>query len=158
MYCIYIYLITGDPRCPVASFLKYMSHLHPMTEMFWQRPKRTFVAADYVWYDNTPLGNSTLSKIMTRMCSMAGLTENYTNHAIKSSYVPLIEKLCKDAVKRSTLLDLRRINSPLTRSKGSEDTGMTDASSVCSDIKDEEDSSQLGNSDLHVADITFCTT
>ena len=76
---------------------------------------------------------------------MAGLTENYTNHAIKSSYIPLIEKMCKDAVKRSTLLDLRRINSPLTRSKGSEDTGMTDASSVCSDIKEEEDSSQLGN-------------
>ena len=102
--------------------------------MFWQRPKRNFVAADYVWYDNTPLGNSTLSKIMTRMCSMAELTENYTNHAIKSSYIPLIEKMCKDAVKRSTLLDLRRINSPLTRSKGSEDTIMTE-----SDVKEEEE-------------------
>ncbi|CAG2255054.1 KCTD1_15 [Mytilus edulis] len=117
----------GDHRCPVASFQKYVSHLHPMTEMFWQRPKRSFVASDLVWYDNTPLGNSTLSKIMTRMCSMAGLTENYTNHAIKSTYIPLIEKMCKDAL-----------------SKGSEDACMTDVSSVCSDVKDEEENPNSG--------------
>ena len=58
----------------MASFLQYLSHLHPMTEAFWQRPKRNFVSADYVWYDNTPLGNSTISKIMTRTCQVGNMT------------------------------------------------------------------------------------
>ncbi|KAK3096641.1 hypothetical protein FSP39_001973 [Pinctada imbricata] len=102
----------GDPRCPVASFTKYLSHLHPMTDAFWQRPKRNFVAADYVWYDNTPLGNSTISKIMTRTCQCAGLFENYTNHAIKSSYIPIIENICSEAVKKANLQNTKGRNSP----------------------------------------------
>ncbi|XP_021357426.1 uncharacterized protein LOC110452971 [Mizuhopecten yessoensis] len=135
----------GDPRCPVTSFLAYLSHLHPMTEAFWQRPKRSFVYADYVWYDNTPLGNSTLSKIMTRVCQSAGLFENYTNHAIKSSYIPVIQNLCKMDGKKGCLhpevTEPRSTASPLaTCSQGIRDVddGMTDSGSVCSDVKDTE--------------------
>ncbi|XP_033740738.1 uncharacterized protein LOC117327721 [Pecten maximus] len=134
----------GDPRCPVASFLAYLSHLHPMTEAFWQRPKRSFVYDDYVWYDNTPLGNSTLSRLMTRICQSAGLFENFTNHAIKSSYIPIIESLCKMATKKTVhpeFKDTGSVASPLaTCSQGLRDfdDGMTDSGSVCSDAKETE--------------------
>nr|XP_022302337.1 uncharacterized protein LOC111110197 [Crassostrea virginica] len=126
----------GDPKCPVASFLQYLSHLHPMTEAFWQRPKRNFVSADYVWYDNTPLGNSTISKIMTRTCQMSGLFENYTNHAIKSSYIPVIENICLEAVRKSQIEAGR--NSPLLQQRrqvSRTDSGIGEGS-VCSDLKD----------------------
>ncbi|XP_060063319.1 uncharacterized protein LOC132543817 [Ylistrum balloti] len=134
----------GDPRCPVTSFLAYLSHLHPMTEAFWQRPKRSFVYDDYVWFDNTPLGNSTLSKIMTRICQSAGLFENFTNHAIKSSYIPIIENLCKMANKKAMHAEFKdsgSVPSPLaTCSQGIRDMddGMTDSGSVCSDAKEPE--------------------
>lgn len=134
----------GDPRCPVTSFLAYLSHLHPMTEAFWQRPKRSFVYDDYVWYDNTPLGNSTLSRLMTRICQSAGLFENFTNHAIKSSYIPIIESLCKMASKKTVqpeYKDSGSVASPMaTSSQGLRemDDGMTDSGSVCSDAKEAE--------------------
>ncbi|XP_061171162.1 uncharacterized protein LOC133180708 [Saccostrea echinata] len=126
----------GDPKCPVASFLQYLTHLHPMTEAFWQRPKRNFVSEDYVWYDNTPLGNSTISKIMTRTCQMAGLFENYTNHAIKSTYVPVIENICLEAARKSQMEGSR--NSPplqQRRQVSRTDSGIGEGS-VCSDFKD----------------------
>lgn len=69
-----------------------------MTQAFWQRPKRHFIATDYVWFDNTPLGNSTLGKVMNRICQMAGLVENYTHHSIKPTYIGTIENLCREAM------------------------------------------------------------
>ncbi|KAJ8315271.1 hypothetical protein KUTeg_007421 [Tegillarca granosa] len=140
----------GDPRCPVVSFLKYLTHLHPMTEAFWQRPKRNFVATDYVWYDNTPLGNSTLSKIMTRTCQTAGLYENYTNHAIKSSYIPFIENLCKEAItKVSCINDKKERSSPMPAgplpprlADLRDDSGTTETSSVGSEPPDTDDIDQ----------------
>ena len=33
---------SGNPRCPVASFLKYLSKLNPMNLYLWQRPKASF--------------------------------------------------------------------------------------------------------------------
>ncbi|XP_076444471.1 uncharacterized protein LOC143282682 isoform X2 [Babylonia areolata] len=88
----------GDPKCPVRSFLKYVEHLHPMTDAFWQRPKRNVNQSDYVWYDHSPMGTSTLNRIMQRISIMAGMYESYTNHSIRASYIPLIESMCAEAL------------------------------------------------------------
>lgn len=69
-----------------------------MTDAFWQRPKRNVNPSDYVWYDHSPMGNSTLSKIMQRISIMAGMCDNYTNHSIRSTYIPLIESICLEAL------------------------------------------------------------
>ncbi|CAG5127030.1 unnamed protein product [Candidula unifasciata] len=88
----------GDPRCPLASFQKYVTHLHPMIEAFWQRPKRNVSQSDYVWFEHTPLGNSTLTKIMQRISLQAGLSDNYTNYSIRSACIPLLESVCYEAL------------------------------------------------------------
>ncbi|CAG5123115.1 unnamed protein product [Candidula unifasciata] len=88
----------GDPRCPLSSFLKYVTHLHPMTDAFWQRPKRSVSQSDYVWYDHAPLGSSTLTKIMQRISLQAGLSDNYTNYSIRSACIPLVEAVCEEAL------------------------------------------------------------
>ncbi|KAL3882285.1 hypothetical protein ACJMK2_028647 [Sinanodonta woodiana] len=88
----------GDPYCPVVSFTKYLNHLHPMCPSFWQRHKRNVQKSDYVWYDHTGLGNSTLHKLMNRICQQAGLPEMYTNHAIRPSCIPQIEAICQEVM------------------------------------------------------------
>ena len=34
--------LTGNAACPVESFFKYLSKLHPECENFWQRPTDSF--------------------------------------------------------------------------------------------------------------------
>ena len=50
----------GSLRCPVASFEKYLSKLHPKCSSLWQRPLNTYELEDNVWYFNAPLGKSKL--------------------------------------------------------------------------------------------------
>ena len=39
-------------NCPVASFELYLSHLNPLNEFLFQRPKRNVSISENVWYDN----------------------------------------------------------------------------------------------------------
>ena len=87
--------------------MMYLTHLHPMSDAFWQRPKRSIQADDFVWYDNTSIGNSTLNKLMNRITTQAGLPDNYAINAIKSSYIPIIESICKSALFAS--MQFRRV-------------------------------------------------
>lgn len=69
---------------------------------------------------------------------MSGLFENYTNHAIKSSYIPVIENICLEAVRKAQIEAGR--NSPLLlvhqrRQVSRTDSGIGEGS-VCSDVKD----------------------
>jgi hypothetical protein len=34
-----LYVMPSNPLCPVKSFVKYLSVLHPDCDYFWQRPK-----------------------------------------------------------------------------------------------------------------------
>lgn len=88
----------GDPKCPVLSYTQYVIHLHPMSDAFWQRPKRSVLPTDIVWYDNQSIGNSTLNKLMNRITQSAGLPDSYAINAIKSSYIPIIESICRSAL------------------------------------------------------------
>ncbi|XP_053398076.1 uncharacterized protein LOC123551310 [Mercenaria mercenaria] len=88
----------GDPKCPVLSYTQYVIHLHPMSDAFWQRPKRSVLPTDFVWYDNQSIGNSTLNKLMNRITQSAGLPDSYAINAIKSSYIPIIESICRYAL------------------------------------------------------------
>ncbi|WAR07682.1 hypothetical protein MAR_017640 [Mya arenaria] len=88
----------GDPKCPVLSYTQYTIHLHPMSDAFWQRPKRNILPTDIVWFDNQSIGNSTLNRLMNRITSSAGLPDSYAINAIKPSYIPIIESICRSAL------------------------------------------------------------
>ena len=76
--CIFV----GDPKCPVLSYTQYVIHLHPMSDAFWQRPKRSVLPTDFVWYDNQSIGNSTLNKLMNRITQSAGKNQLYSRHCL----------------------------------------------------------------------------
>ena len=45
-------LMNEKPNCPVVSFELYLSHLNPLNEFLFQRPKRNASTSEDVWYDN----------------------------------------------------------------------------------------------------------
>ena len=81
---------TGGPLCPVLSFEKYVSHLNPNNEFFFQRPKRIVNKSDGVWYDNMVVGQRTLGEKMKKLFTDAKLSFNYTNHSIRATAITVL--------------------------------------------------------------------
>ena len=52
------------PNCPVVSFELYLSHLNPLNDFLFQRPKRNASISEDVWYDNMVVGERTLGEKM----------------------------------------------------------------------------------------------
>ena len=82
-----IYSRPGDPLCPVKSFQKYISKLHPSCDALWQRPLETFNENDSVWYCKSPLGKNTLSHMMAKISKLAKLSRIYTNHCLRATAI-----------------------------------------------------------------------
>ena len=83
---------TGGPLCPVLSFEKYVSHLTPNNEFFFQRPKRIVNKSDGVWYDNVVVGQRTLGEKMKKLSTDAKLFYNYTNHSIRATAITVVDE------------------------------------------------------------------
>lgn len=89
-----MYEIPGSANCPVRSFTKYFSKLHPDRTDFWQRPKlasKTTESAD-VWYDNSPVGKNTLGNLMAKISEECGLSRRYTNHCIRTTCITVLDE------------------------------------------------------------------
>ncbi|XP_067041361.1 uncharacterized protein [Acropora muricata] len=100
----------GNPRCPVSSFLKYLSKLNPMNLYLWQRPKASFkhhaCEDDPVWYENAAVGHNSLGEMMTNMSKLARLSRIYTNNCIRGTYVAILDSLVDDYPLITTLVSL----------------------------------------------------
>jgi len=101
---------SGNPRCPVASFLKYLSKLNPMNLYLWQRPKASFkhhaCEDDPIWYENAAVGHNSLGEMMTNMSKLARLSRIYTNNCIRGTYVSILDSLVEDYPLITTLVSL----------------------------------------------------
>ena len=75
----------NDARCPVSSYLKYLSHLHPECESLWTRPLPTTVNSpeNKSWYSKAPIGKATLGRFMKDLSAKYMLSQIYTNHSIR---------------------------------------------------------------------------
>ncbi|XP_068702571.1 uncharacterized protein [Montipora foliosa] len=100
----------GNPRCPVSSFLKYLSKLNPMNLYLWQRPKASFkhhaCEDDPVWYENAAVGHNSLGEMMTNMSKLARLSRIYTNNCIRGTYMAILDSLVDDYPLITTLVSL----------------------------------------------------
>lgn len=74
-------------RCPVESFLKYLSKRNPNCDALWQRPKDSYDNDDTIWYDKRPLGKNTLAEMMSMFSKAADLSQIYTNHCIRATCI-----------------------------------------------------------------------
>lgn len=71
-------------RCPMNTYLYYISKLHPSHNALFQRPKPA-IPAEGPWYNNAPLGIKTLGNMMAQLSKEAGLSSRYTNHCIRAT-------------------------------------------------------------------------
>ena len=78
-----MYSVPGDPMCPVSSFKKYLSKLHPLCLTFYQRPNARYQYKS--WYVNAPLGVNTLNNMMKEISTAAKTSVTYTNHCLKAT-------------------------------------------------------------------------
>ena len=83
----HVLYFSGDEKCPVTSFTKYLSKLNPGNKNFWQRPKsKEYISsATDIWYDNAAVGKNTLGSMMSNVSDECGLSKRYTNHCIRST-------------------------------------------------------------------------
>ena len=75
-----LYENTGS-RCPMKSYLKYISKLNPHCEYLFQRPIEVY-SAD-TWYSNKCLGVNTLRTFMLKLSLSGNLGQRYTNNSIR---------------------------------------------------------------------------
>jgi hypothetical protein len=80
----------GSPFCPVASYKKYLSNLHPQLDSLWQRPHDTF-NEESNWYQMSRLGVNTINSIMVNISEKAKLSIRYTNHSIRSTSITIMD-------------------------------------------------------------------
>lgn len=79
------------PLCPVRSFEKYLSKLHPELQALWQRPKPAAAANKTSWYSNARLAKNTLGSFMKDVSKEAGLSKEYTNHSVRATAVTVLD-------------------------------------------------------------------
>ena len=76
-----------SPYCPVALFKKYLSKLNPDLSCLWQWPKDSFDNDINIWYCRGPVGKDTLSRFVTNLSEVNGLSEIYPIHSIHTTGV-----------------------------------------------------------------------
>lgn len=75
-----------DPKCPIVSYKKYMSHLNPANEYLWQTPlQKVDETISKVWYSKAHLGKNPLSKFMSDLSEKCQLSMIYKNHSIRAT-------------------------------------------------------------------------
>ncbi|XP_073256114.1 uncharacterized protein KIAA1958-like [Porites lutea] len=88
-----IFALEDSPTCPVQTIRNYLSHLNPVCEFLFQRPRNSeskkFNSNDS-WYCNSPLGDTSLNNMIKDMSKRAGIQPYLTNHCLRATSVTIL--------------------------------------------------------------------
>ena len=88
-----IFALEDSPTFPVKTIRNYLSHLNPVCEFLFQRPRNSeskkFNSNDS-WYCNSPLGDTSLNNMMKDMSKRAGIQPYLTNHCLRATSVTIL--------------------------------------------------------------------
>ena len=80
-----------DKLCLVASFRKYIEHLHLDNEFLWQYPlDKVNPERPNIWYSRKKLGKNPLATFMSDLSVKCGLLQVYTNHSIRVTGITVL--------------------------------------------------------------------
>lgn len=85
-----MYELKGNDLCPVSSYEKYISKLHPDNDALWQRALDAF-EEEKPWYTKSPLGKNTVGTMMNAISKQACLSRMYTNHCIRATAITALD-------------------------------------------------------------------
>ena len=83
---------THTADCPVESYLKYLSKLHPNQDRLWCYPKDSYDSNDECWFTMKPVGVNTLRLFLSDLSKKCGLSQVYTNHSIRTTTGTLLHQ------------------------------------------------------------------
>ena len=83
---------TDKENCPVENFCKYVEHLNPDIDAFFQASKENFNPSQKIWYQRKPFGVNTLNNMMPKMSEDGNLSQRYTNHCIRKTVIICLDK------------------------------------------------------------------
>lgn len=81
--------ITGNDRCPVRSFIKYVRRLNPLCPAFFQQPRKEPIEG--IYFDNVKLGHNKLGAFMSEISVASELSVRYTNHSCRATTVHVLD-------------------------------------------------------------------
>ena len=87
--------VLGSEKCPAKTLKNYLSHLNPMSNALFQRPrdaqsKKFNPADDKIWFCSIPLGITTLDNVMKEMSKRASIEPHLTNHCLRATSVTVL--------------------------------------------------------------------
>ena len=89
-----IFALEDSSTCPVQTIRNYLSHLNPVCEFLFQRPRNSESKksnSNDSWYCNSPLGDtSPLNNMMKDMSKRAGFHPYLTNHCLRATSVTIL--------------------------------------------------------------------
>ena len=77
--------------CPVKSYKRYVSKLHPELDALWQHPRTSFLD-DEAWYCKMVIGANSLNNFMSDLSMKAALSDSYTNHSIRATSITIMDQ------------------------------------------------------------------
>ena len=85
----------GNPRCPVASFEKYLSKLDRSINILFQQLKKN-IHPDYtdcdIWYHKKVVGKETIAAWLKTISTQSRCSQIYTNHCLHYTTVAAMKK------------------------------------------------------------------
>ena len=87
-----MYEIPNWEMCPISSYEKYLSKLHPAMDWLWQRPRAKVTEQDPLWYCNVPVGDNKLCTMMKDISIIAQLSKAYTNHCPRATGITTLHQ------------------------------------------------------------------
>lgn len=87
-----IYKTGKKTSCPFLSFQKYLLVFHPDSSVFLQRPKLRINSESTIWYDNSPLGRTTLGNKIKKLSVEAKLSKTYKYHCLHATSLAILNE------------------------------------------------------------------
>ena len=85
-----MYSVEGS-MCPVASYKKYLTKLHPEQDALWQRSFDNYTPDMTTWYTKCPLGKNQLACMMQEISKVGKLSKIYTNHSVRATSITALD-------------------------------------------------------------------
>ena len=112
---------TNGLHCPVASFALYISHLNPMNDFLFQRPRKDVSISENVWYDFATVGEHTLQEKMKFISRKAQLSQTYKNNSIRVTAARMLKESASQTCSNAEALsDHNNANPDLASNVGSQ--------------------------------------
>lgn len=137
---------TGGPRCPVASYEKYVSKLHPDCNRLFTKPLKN-IESDH-WYSSVPKGVNNLRVFMRKMSIEAGLSQIYSNHSIRATGLTALGHAQYSLVDICSVSNHKSITSLKTYQRTSLDRRLEFGNTISDHLENQQPGESSSNSSL----------